>query len=145
MLLGIDPGKKGALCFMDELSGNIVSYGQMVPVHSFPDLSCVKKCFIEKCQSRPGQSVQAMFNYGVHFGEILGFLAANKIPHVMVNPRRWQSKMLGKFPKSESKKAALNTAKRLWPSESFILQGSKVPHNGVIDACLIAEYGRLFG
>ncbi|MFK7825779.1 MAG: hypothetical protein AB8G05_16620 [Oligoflexales bacterium] len=114
----------------------------MMPIHDFPPLNGVTKCFIEKCQSRPGQGIQAMFNYGVHFGEILGFLAARKVPHVLVNPRRWQAKMLGNFNKGESKKAAYA---KDWPSASFVPIGGKKPHDGIVDACLIAEYGRTYG
>ena len=144
MILGIDPGSKGGLAVLSE-SGELIGYARMVAIHDFPDLSSIKKCFIEKCQSRPGQSIQSMFNYGVHFGEILGLLAAHKIPHVLINPRRWQAKIIGKFNKGESKKAALNKAKQLWPTETFVPVGCKKPNDGIVDACLIAEYGRLYG
>lgn len=144
MILGIDPGSKGGICLLDPF-GCIVEMDKMVSIHDFPPLNGVKKCIIEKCQSRPGQGIQAMFNYGVHFGEILGLLAAHKVPHVLVNPRRWQSKMLGKFNKGESKKAAYAKAKQLWPSASFVPVGGKKTHDGIVDACLIAEYGRLYG
>ena len=112
LTMGIDPGSKGGISFIDE-TGKLVSYYKMMPVFEIadlPELCYVHRCFIEKSQamSKNGakQGVTAMFNYGKGFGELLGLLAAYKIPHVLVNPRKWQAKMLGKFPAGTSKQAA---------------------------------------
>lgn len=152
LTMGIDPGKAGGISFIDE-TGKLVSYYKMMPVFEIAELSelsLVHRCFIEKSQamSKNGakQGVTAMFNYGQGFGELLGLLAAYKIPHVLVNPRKWQAKMLGKFPTGTSKHAAYLKAKQLWPHHTFIIgKLGKVPHNGAIDASVIAEYGRLHG
>lgn len=60
-----------------------------------------------------------------------------------VTPQSWQKEMLGKIPKGESKPMALAKARKLWPKENWLeTPRCKTPHEGLIDAALIAEYGR---
>jgi hypothetical protein len=45
--------------------------------------------------------------------------------------------------KGETKRAASELARRLWPDESFFAtERCKTPHDGLVDAALIAEYAR---
>jgi len=58
-----------------------------------------------------------------------------------VTPQSWQKAILGKVPKGDTKKYALAKAKATW-SDSFTKNARcKVPHEGLIDAALIALYG----
>lgn len=63
-----------------------------------------------------------------------------------VTPQAWQKVLLGaNIPKGTTKALALDAARRLWPVEKFLATDrSKVPHEGIVDAALIAEYGRRF-
>jgi hypothetical protein len=54
----------------------------------------------------------------------------------------WQTCLLGRLKKDETKPAALALARNLWPEESFIAEGCRTPHSGMIDAALIAEHLR---
>lgn len=48
-----------------------------------------------------------------------------------------------KLPKFDTKAAALRAATALWPNHRFIAtERSKVAHDGLVDACLIAEHLR---
>ena len=55
----------------------------------------------------------------------------------------WKKPKMAKGQKFDTKAAALVAAKRLWPDEKFLAtERSKVPHDGIVDALLIAEHTR---
>lgn len=61
-----------------------------------------------------------------------------------ITPQSWQKVMLPGCKTGETKPRALAKARQLWPHETFLAAPrSRVPHDGMIDAALIAEYGRL--
>ena len=60
-----------------------------------------------------------------------------------ITPQSWQKVMLPGCKPGDTKPAALATAKRLWPAETWLASPRcSKPHDGMIDAALIAEYGR---
>ena len=60
-----------------------------------------------------------------------------------ITPQAWQKVMLPGCKKGDTKPAALRAAKSIWPHESWLAtKRSKVPHDGLVDAALIAEYCR---
>lgn len=60
-----------------------------------------------------------------------------------ITPQSWQKIMLPGCKKGDTKPAALKVAKKLWPKENWLATPrSKVPHDGLVDAALIAEYRR---
>jgi hypothetical protein len=75
------------------------------------------------------------------FGQITGALTVSGYSYTVVAPRTWQAAMLGKVPKGETKKYALDryatTFSRRIPTKS---DKSKKPHDGIIDAALIAAW-----
>lgn len=59
-----------------------------------------------------------------------------------VTPQKWQKEMIPGH-KGDTKPRALELARRLWPEEKWLATPRcKTPHDGMIDAALIAEYGR---
>lgn len=61
-----------------------------------------------------------------------------------VTPQAWQKAMLPGCAKGETKGRALEAARRLWPGETWLeTPRSKVASAGLVDAALIAEYGRV--
>ena len=79
MILGIDPGKNGALCFYyNDKDYNLY---QMPPVFAINEMETIfaneqvpEKVYIEKAHAMPKQGVSSMFNYGMHYGWVLGYL-----------------------------------------------------------------------
>lgn len=146
MIIGIDPGKTGGVVFLD-LEGNVkeVIFGtalqDLVPSIQIRTPSFA---YVEKAQAMPKNGAVSMFNYGQGFGEILGVLYALKVPFELVPPAKWSKVMLAGIPTSlEGKKRNALAATRLYPG--FDLRASvrcKKPHEGLVDALLIAEYGR---
>lgn len=60
-----------------------------------------------------------------------------------ITPQSWQKVMLPGCKVGNTKPAALSAAKNLWPEENWLAtKRSKVPHDGLVDAALIAEYCR---
>lgn len=60
-----------------------------------------------------------------------------------VTPQAWQKVMLPGCKAGDTKPAALRAARKIWPEEDWLAtKRSKVPHDGLVDAALIAEYCR---
>ena len=154
VFIGIDPGKKGGVAVIRD--GQLVYTEPMGTIWDIRDTLVNFKrqedgdgflvndtwAYIEKSQARPGQGVVSMFNYGKGFGEILGILTAIETPYELTRPQQWQKVMIPGSKKGNSKKDALIKARQLFPQETFIQKGCRKPHDGIIDAVLIAEYGR---
>jgi hypothetical protein len=146
IIIGIDPGQKGAICIL---------MGEMVLGFVSADVDGLETAlagesrdnihvFIEAAQAMPGQGVSSMFRYGQGYGELIGALKAFKVPYTCVHPRVWTKEMLQGVPlRFEGKQRAAFRAAQLFPSVD-LKNGprSKKPHEGVVDALLIAEYGR---
>ncbi len=80
---------------------------------------------------------------GANYGILLGQIAAMSWRYQIIHPRTWQKVVhentSGKIP---AKQRSLNSAKSLWPNESFVLPRCRKVNDGFVDAVLIAEYMR---
>lgn len=159
MIIGIDPGMSGAICFLDKegyapiildtptlnLSGkgktrrriNINQIDSWFCDYVQVPMDC--HAFIEKAQSMPGQGVASMFGYGVSYGMMLGLLTAWQIKFTEVTPQSWKKTMLEGMDKS-SKDASRAKAMQLWPHAQQMFCRKNDQH--IAEAALIAEYGR---
>lgn len=78
------------------------------------------------------------------YGAIRGVLECRGIRHHRISPQTWQTKMLPGCKKGDTKPCALQRAKQLWPSEKWLASARcRTPHTGLVDAALIAEFGRI--
>jgi hypothetical protein len=92
-------------------------------------------------------------------GQIEGILAANGCAYTLVTPKVWQAEMFQGVKKQrkastkkkkdgtpalgehETKKTALLACKRLYPDINLLAtERSSVPHDGIVDAVLMAGY-----
>ena len=146
-VVGIDPGKTGALALATH-----IEVEQMEVMPEFPKsiLEILKSwkpdhVFLEKAQAMPKNGAVSMFKYGVSYGEIRGLLIAMAIPFTLVPPRTW-AKVMHKGADGKdttAKEKSKEIAHRIFPHLNFLAtERSKKPHDGLIDAALIAEYGR---
>ena len=87
-------------------------------------------------------SSQSLRSMAMSFGGLRGFFMGRGYKVHRMQVGEWQTPMIGRGPKGSSKKRALEASKKLWPNETFILPRCRTPHDGVIDAALIAEYYR---
>jgi crossover junction endodeoxyribonuclease RuvC len=148
-IVGIDPGLTGGLAILGEPGGRDCRLQPMPDTGEvFKELEFCKEMgpthvYVEKAQSFPGQGIASAFNYGRHFGELLGILTALRIPHTLVSPRTWTKVIHAGTKGADPKVRTLEAVRRLFPGVN--LQGSansKKPHEGIVDALAIAEYGR---
>ena len=95
--------------------------------------------FIESVHAMPKQGVVSMFTFGTGWGQVRGICAGLGLPYILVRPQEWQRVMLaGQPPGSE-----YLVASRLWPTADWrASERASKPHSGLVDAALIAEYGR---
>ena len=163
--IGIDPGKLGAIVVvvcdhnnvivkiekhtmpvnsvgsidvraLDDILTNISSRGSQVPQH----------CILENVHAIPGAGAKSNFSFGFNCGIIFALLTAHKIPYTTISPKVWQKEMWAGIPRSSTtsaKNMSLEAVKRLFPHEDLrATTRSRTPHDGLIDALLIAEFCR---
>lgn len=152
-IIGIDNGLDGALCAVTR-NGALVSYTRMptyarngktevdvVKVNhwcsSFEDDTII---LVPEEPLKHAKTSQAMRSMGISYGKLLALAELAEWECRPVEVKDWQKKMLGKVPKGKTKEYALKVARELLPEETWVPPGCRVPHDGVVDAFLIARY-----
>lgn len=165
MIIGIDNGScSGAAVALSAWDGEVIGYTSL-PNHkvrnkteldmiglrdwilsfNLPPASIVVEEPLHHAPS--SQSIRSM---ALCYGQIMGLCTGMAWRCEGVTVREWQSQMLGKFPKGQSKKYAMREATKRCPKEKWLDPNkprSKKPHDGIVDAFLIAafEYQRFIG
>lgn len=157
IIIGIDNGVTGGLCAMGD-DGSIIAMTAM-PTQKTKrgnevNVAAVKiwlqdlgekwldmKVWIE--EPAGSQSAKAAASMSASFGALRGAFAWAAISFERVNPKTWQKMLLGKVEPGKTKAVALTKARELWPQEKWLATSRcEKPHDGLIDAALIAEYAR---
>ena len=154
LIIGIDPGISGSICFLD--NGKILDVIEM-PIMAdgkknkkqvngsqvYNEISKRIKQFeknqirvvIEHVSAMPGQGVTSMFNFGQSFGILKGICTAMQLPMYFVRPAKWKKY----FNLLNSEKDASRTrAIEIFPY--FSAQLSKKKDSNKADAILIASF-----
>ena len=154
LIIGIDPGISGSICFLDN--------GKILDVIEMPIMTDGKKnkkqvngsqvynevtkrikqfeknqirVVIEHVSAMPGQGVTSMFNFGQSFGILKGICTAMQLPMYFVRPAKWKKY----FNLLNSEKDASRTrAIEIFPY--FSSQLSKKKDSNKADAILIASF-----
>ena len=109
LIIGIDPGISGSICFLQE--------GKIIDVIEMPTMTDGKKnkkqvngaqifneiskrikgnekqdirVAIEQVSAMPGQGVTSMFNFGQSFGILKGICSAMQLPMYFIRPAKWK-------------------------------------------------------
>lgn len=145
-VMGIDCGTSSGAVAILTLDGAIY---KTLPMPTMTALTTLIKdvkplcVYIEKAQAMPGQGVCSMFNYGAHFGCLVGIMTALGQDYWLVPPQTWTRVIHRGAKMLTSKEKSRECAERLWPGYDLRANSRcRVPHLGIIDALLIAEYGR---
>ena len=154
LIIGIDPGISGAICFFEN--------GEVKEIIEMPTMADGKKnkkqingtqiyneilrrirdfskkdifVVIEQVSAMPGQGVTSMFNFGQSFGVIKGICSAMQLSTYFIRPVKWK-KYFGLI-KSE-KDASRTKAIEIFPYISSNLSKKKDANKA--DAILIASF-----
>ena len=154
IIIGIDPGIAGAICFFS--SGNIIDVIDMPTMAEgkknkkqvngrqiFNEILNIKNTFaghkinvvVEQVSAMPGQGVTSMFNFGQSFGIIKGICSAMELPIFYVRPAKWK-KYFNLI--NAEKDASRTKVIEMFPKISQKLSRKK--DNNKADAILIAKY-----
>ena len=154
LIIGIDPGITGSICFFEDgkildvvemptmiegkknkkqVNGSQI-YNEILKRISHLDKSDVK-VVIEQVSAMPGQGVTSMFNFGQSFGILKGICSAMQLPVYFVRPAKWKKY----FNLINSEKDASRTrAIEIFPY--FSSQLSKKKDSNKADAILISSF-----
>ena len=154
LIIGIDPGITGAICFFENgelrdvidmptmASGN-KNKKQINGSQIFNEISLRATKYksehinviVEQVSAMPGQGVTSMFNFGQSFGVIKGVCAAMQLSIYFVRPAKWKKY----FNLINSEKDASRTrAIEIFPY--FSSQLSKKKDSNKAEAILIASF-----
>lgn len=151
MIIGIDPGAKGALCLLrkDMIFQYYIfkakTYAERVAEMNkiFLELPICPVVF-EDVHSIFGMSAKSNFTFGKTIGIQYALCVLRFSKVIEVPPKEWQKFVITKDDKigsKNTKETAFKAAKRLFPYHDFVPKGCKVPHDGLVDSVLIAYYG----
>jgi crossover junction endodeoxyribonuclease RuvC len=150
-VIGIDPGKKGAIVLYSRDGAGQVEAHRMPTRDGEIDLYGIDKiinpalavsdcyAFIEDVHAMPRQGVTSMFSFGFSTGALHGILSYCNIPIYKVTPQSWKRAILKGH--GTDKAAAIAYCKTHYPQISLIPTGCRVASDGLADGLCIAEYG----
>ena len=170
LFIGADPGMEGAWAAIDENS-NIISYMANPRIGKTGPSDLQKICdwlnglyfgtyekvvmTVEDVHALYQVSVKTTSTLMESKGNIYGIMNAfayftpDLVTVQQITPKEWQKRVwmfhdkVMTASKVDTKKTSLACAKRLWPSEKFLAsERCKTPHDGIVDALLIAEAAR---
>ena len=152
-IIGIDNGLSGGLVALCPVSGTLIDKTVM-PLREFlgkdeADVGEVLRwvsyfdCRGVGIEEPPKHlnSIQSMRSMALSFGLLTGALQQGGYHPCRITVQEWQKALLGKVPVGMTKPAALAKAQELWPGERWLANSRcRTPHDGIIDAALIARY-----
>ena len=151
-VVGIDPGLTGGIAVISGATSTVVIEAMPVAAHEvdFVRLAFVLRSlnaeqnahvFLERAQAFSKMGIVSAFNYGASYWGIRAICATLKIPYTLVAPAKWHRALIvGKD--GSPKDRALRTCLQLFPDVDLIIGKGKKCHEGVVDALLVAEFGR---
>jgi len=151
-ILGIDPGKGGAFCL---LAGDHASFMVMPMAIDDVDFEAVRgiltrdflpyridHIYLERALPMAMGSKHA-FNYGRGFAALEIAIKLSEIPVTYIEPSKWMKLVLeGIDANLKTKSRCAIAVERLFPKHQIIRNRNGKMHDGMVDALLIAEYGR---
>lgn len=144
-IIGIDPGKAGAITAMNTANNEVISWDMPETERDvcelFKELAAggYVKAMIERVWGMPGMGGTAMFTFGSGYGSVRMAMLAHGIGFDEVLPRTWQ-KFFGISAKEKTETSAQHKnkmkakAQQLFPTLKVTLKNA--------DALLICEYLR---
>ena len=149
-VLGVDPGLNGGMVLINESKEVLAkttfpkSNGVLncIEISTWLKDKCIDHVYLEHVHALPLVGAGSSFKFGMVFGQIRAILSLSGRGYTLVSPRRWQTIIGANLKHLRPKERALLKAQELF--EKYDLRKSprsKVWHDGLVDAALIAYYG----
>lgn len=152
MVIGVDPGKTGAVASWDGKELRIEDVptiavgkgkGKTKTEINLPELAGIfniifagaDHAYVEQVAAMPGQGVTSMFSFGATYGMLKMGVAMANIPMTLISPVKWKAEMGLTRDKEKSRERAL----QLFPKFSDYFKLKK--HDDRAEAALLAYYG----
>lgn len=151
MILAIDPGASGALCFFNTTDGVLdivdmptveVKRGNKDKREISPAMLAteitrrqVDLVVLERVGAMPGQGVSSTYQFGRGVGMVEGVVSALRLPLQYVTPQRWQRDLNVRDGKDGNRQRAAE----LFPAYAHLFARKK--DDGRADAALMAYWG----
>lgn len=160
--LGIDNGISGGLVVLSPTAGLPPVAMMVMPVqrarkgnevdvravlHWLEDIG-VRLAETMTIIEEPGgsKSARAATSMAGSFHALRGMLESRGARYERITPQAWQRVMIPGARGGETKARALEMARRLWPTTDWRASDRcRTPHDGLVDAALLAEYARRTG
>jgi len=156
MIIGVDNGLSGGLVAISKHTGAVIAKTVMPTLHRLKKREVDTRKVYEWIMSlesdflmaieeplHHAKSSQAVRSMALSFGKLLGLAESRQWNVKCVSVHKWQKVMLGRVPKGKTKEVALMVADKLAPEECWLKsKRASKPHDGLIDAFLIARYIR---
>ena len=157
--VGIDNGLDGGVVIVREFEiveaapmpvtklgkGRVVNCGDLLKILIGVDGDLT---VLVESPSKHSAGVLALCSTWQSYGRIMATLELGSFRHQSVDSKKWQKAFwtrpkMAQGTKFDTKAAALLAARRIWPDQDWKASDRcKVPHSGIVDAALIAEFGR---
>jgi crossover junction endodeoxyribonuclease RuvC len=138
-ILGIDPGKRGALAVFDKAASRVTAHDMPDTTLGLHDLisslPTIRLAVIEKPFYPPHIGILSATKIAEAYGTLKGALAWRSIPMQEVRPNEWKQALN----LSSSKAASREKACQIFPDDAA--QWARVKDDGRAEAALIAWYG----
>jgi hypothetical protein len=155
IIIGVDPGKMGGIVALFKNSDDLTMLpmpisGKEIDIIKIRDFLIslkmkgrISKVIVEDVHAIAKTAAHNTFEFGRGLGILEGIITTLELPLIKINPKVWQKFCHFGVPPKESKKLmSLIAAKRIFPKENWLATAkSKIPHDGLIDAALLAHFG----
>ena len=150
-IVGIDPGKRGALVAVDSSTLEITDYlfmpydGAEVDarfVFDWVEDQSPNLVVLERQIAMPKQGRSSLFSLASGYGSLRAVLACLGVTYITPLPSSWTKLALAGVP-GKGKDRNIAAAKRVFPLFDFSPGRKRVAHDGLADAAMLAYYGCL--
>lgn len=152
-VLGVDPGLSGALALLDtetedlqvedmpaitmkrpsqQRKSNVISPSHLADLI---EAMAPEVAWVERVHAMPKQGVVSSFNFGMGYGLLLGVLARQRVPFMLVSPVEWKRA----YRLGADKQTSRLLASRLYPH--FAHRFARRCDDGRAEATLLAGFG----
>ena len=148
MIIGIDPGKSGAVAIWDDGIEKVIKcpnnpndMSAVIRLARNQFISGKSKylvAYMERVWARPSNATRAAFTFGVNYGEWLGILSTLNVDTVLITPQTWMKYYKDKF-KIKLPKEKKDRKNKLKEMAAEYTDKKVTLYNA--DAILIAVYG----